>query len=152
MPREMSENEIFVLEYLRRQYSERNHFYNLLGLHIEQAYKGRAIQSMMVEAGKHTNLYANLHGGAIMSIGDSCMGVACASLGKRVVTLDTHINFIANVYAPSLITCEAGVLHSGRHTIVMGAKVFDGGRRVISSLRSTYYVIGVFEEIIDKIT
>lgn len=151
MPREMNEAEVFVLEYLRKEYSERNHFYNLLGIHIEEAYNGRAVQSMTVEAGRHTNLYANLHGGAIMSIGDSCMGVACASLGKRVVTLDTHINFIANVDAPSSVTCEANVVHNGRQTIVMSAKVFDGEGRVISSLRSTYYVIGVFEQIIAKL-
>ena len=143
----MSEEEQFVLNFLRQQYSERNKFYNLLGINIEKAYRGNAIQSMQIEVDKHTNLYAIIHGGVIMSIGDSCMGVACASLGKRVVTLDTTINFIGNAAAPTRVTAEANVIHNGRKTIVMGAKVFDSQGNVLSILRSTYYVIGVFDEI-----
>ncbi len=143
----MSAEEKFVLDFLREQYAERNQFYNLLGIQIEKAYKGHAVQSMVVTLDKHTNLYANLHGGAIMTIADSCMGVACASLGKRVVTLDMTMNFIGNVDAPSKVTAEARVLHNGRQTIVMEAKVFDAEGKVISMTRSTYYVIGKFDEI-----
>ncbi len=143
----MSDKEKFVLEFLRKQYAERNQFYNLLGIHIEKAYKGHAVQSMVVEESKHTNLYANLHGGAIMSIADSCMGVACASLGKRVVTLDMTMNFIKSVDVPSRVTAEAKAIHNGRQTIVMEAKVFNQEGEVISMTRSTYYVIGKFDEI-----
>ncbi len=141
------EDEAFVLDFLQGQYKERNHFYNLLGIHIEKAYQGHAVQTMKVELDKHTNLYANIHGGAIMSLGDSCMGVACASLGKKVVTLDMNINFISNVHAPAEVTAEANVIHNGKSTIVMSAKIFDAEGKVLSMMRSTYYVIGLFEEL-----
>jgi len=143
----MTEQEEFVLEYLREQYCARNKFYNFLGIRIEQAYNGRARQSLLAEPDSHANLYANLHGGVLLSMGDSCMGVACASLGKMVVTLDTHTNFVANVNLPAKIICDAQVVHNGHKTIVMEATVSDEEGRILGRLRSTYYVIGVFEEI-----
>ena len=142
----MTEQQHFVLEYLRNQYAERNQFYNLLGISIDWAYNGHSKQSMFVEQ-KHSNLHANMHGGVLVSMGDSCMGVACASLGKQVVTLDIHVNFLANMTPPARVYCEANVIHNGHKSIVMGAKVFDEDGRTLGVLRSTYYVVGVFEEI-----
>lgn len=80
-----------------------NHFYNCLGIKLEKAYQGHSLQTIEITLGKHTNLYGYIHGGVIMSIGDSCMGIACASLGKKVVTVDTNINFIKNVQAPTIV-------------------------------------------------
>ena len=144
----MDNKEEYSLNFLKDQYAKNNHFYNYLGIKLEKAYRGHAVQTMEVVFGKHTNLYGYIHGGAIMSIGDTCMGIACASLGKKVVTVDTNINFIKNVKAPAIVKAEAQVVHNGRKTIVMGAKLYNAQGEVLSAMRATFYVIGVFEELL----
>lgn len=151
MYEQMNENEKYVLEYLKKQYKERNQFYNHAGIRIIKAYNGHAVQHMDAQLSTHTNLYGNLHGGAIMTIGDSCMGVACASLGKKVVTLDSQTNFFSNLYLPAQIICEANVVHNGSRTIIMGAEICDEKGVVLARMRSTYFVIGNFEEIKAKL-
>lgn len=147
MSREKNDKEQLVLKYLQKEYSENSQFYNFLGINIDKAYNGHAVQSMLVEKDKHTNLYGNAQGGVIMTIADSCMSVAGGSLGKRIVTLSNSINFMRNVHAPAKIICEAVVIHNGRQTITMKAKVFDENNRILSIMDGTFYVIGIFEEI-----
>lgn len=125
-----------------------NHFYNCLGIKLEKVYQGHSLQTIEITLGKHTNLYGYIHGGVIMSIGDSCMGIACASLGKKVVTVDTNINFIKNVQAPAIVKAEGKVLHNGKKTIVMEARLYDVKGEVLSYMRGTFYVICVFEELL----
>lgn len=125
-----------------------NHFYNCLGIKLEKVYQGHSLQTIEITLGKHTNLYGYIHGGVIMSIGDSCMVIACASLGKKVVTVDTNINFIKNVQAPAIVKAEGKVLHNGKKTIVMEARLYDVKGEVLSYMRGTFYVICVFEELL----
>ncbi len=143
---ELSEKEE-VLNYIREQYANNNKFYKLLGIKIKEAYKGNAIQTMFIDKDRHTNLYSYIHGGVLLTIGDSSMGVACASLGKRVVTLDTSTSFISNIKAPATITSEASLIHNGRRTIIMQAKILDENRTLLCTMRATYYVVGRFEDL-----
>ena len=151
MSDQTNENKRYILRYLQEDYREKNTFYNHVGLKIIEAYKGHAVQMLNALDTTHTNLYGQIHGGVMMTIGDSCMGVACASLGKRVVTLDSNINFLSNLPLPAKILCEANVLHNGKKTILMQAAIKTMDGTVLSTMRSTYFVIGVFDEIIAKL-
>ena len=73
-------------QYLRKIYSQ-NSFVNLLEMKLIHVEPGNAELTMPVNPTKHTNLYNVAHGGALASLADTAMGVACASLGRRVVTL-----------------------------------------------------------------
>lgn len=145
------ENKDFILHYLQKNYREKNFFYNHVGLKIIAAYNGHAVQILDAAALTHSNLYGQIHGGVMMTIGDSCMGVACASLGKKVVTLDSTINFLSNLQLPAKISCEANVIHNGKKTILMQAVIKTDDGTVLSTMRSTYFVIGVFDEIKTKL-
>ena len=76
-----------------RSLYDRNPFVALLGIVIEKIGDGHAVLKMPLSP-QNTNLYKGAHGGAVGSLADTVMGVACATAGKRVVTLEMNMNFL----------------------------------------------------------
>ena len=135
-----------LLEYLQEKYHD-NKFVNLLEMEIVSAHKGSLVLSMPIRADKHTNLYLAVHGGALMSLADTAMGVACATLGSRVVTLEFNMNFIRNVEAGDVVRAEGSVIHHGRQTMVVEAVLHNEGGKLLAKARGTFFVIGKFEAV-----
>lgn len=127
------------------QIYDTNPYVNLLDMRIEEVTKGRAVLTMPVDPEKHTNLYHVLHGGAVASLADTVMGVACATLGNRVVTIEMNINFIKSAEKNDTVRAAAQVIHSGRQTMVVEAEMTDKAGRLISKARGTFMIIGKFE-------
>lgn len=126
---------------------ERNSFVRLLDMEITSLKEGEAVITMPVNPDKHTNLYNAVHGGAVASLADTVMGVACATTGNRVVTIDLNINYIKNAAAHETITATGKVIHCGRQTMVVEAEVLAGdANRLIAKARGTFMVIGRFDE------
>ncbi len=132
-----------LLGYFKQQYHD-NQFVNLLGMKIVAAHQGRLELSMLIDA-KHTNLYKVVHGGALASLADTAMGVACATLGSRVVTLEFNMNFIHNVKPGDEVRALATVIHHGRTTMVVEASLTDQAGQLLCKARGTFFVIGKFE-------
>jgi len=73
-----------------------------------------------------------MHGGAIFSLMDVAMGLACSSahgFDRQSVTLECKINYIRAV-ADGEVRCVAKVLHAGRRSLVVEADVFQGDKLV----------------------
>ena len=73
-----------------------------------------------------------MHGGAIFSLMDVTMGLACSSahgFDRQSVTLECKINYIRAV-AEGEVRCVAKVLHAGRRSLVVEADVFQGDKLV----------------------
>ena len=73
-----------------------------------------------------------MHGGAIFSLMDVTMGLACSSahgFDRQSVTLECKINYIRAV-AEGEVRCVARVLHAGRRTLVVEADVLQGDKLV----------------------
>lgn len=73
-----------------------------------------------------------MHGGAIFSLLDVTMGLACSSshgFDRRSVTLECKINYIRPVAGGEVI-CKARVLHAGKRTLVVEADVLQGDKLV----------------------
>lgn len=124
---------------------DKNPYLRLLEMKINQLEKGKAILSMPIIANKHTNLYGVVHGGAVASLADTAMGVACATLGNRVVTIDMNINYIRSGQAGTAIIGVGEVIHAGRHTMVVDCEIRDDQDNLLAKARGTFYVIGRFE-------
>lgn len=124
---------------------DRNTFVRLLDMRIVEIKEGEAILTMPVDPTKHTNLYDSLHGGALASLADTVMGVACATLGNRVVTIDMNINFIKSAQKQDVVYAEAKVIHCGRKTMVVEAEMQDSGGQLLGKARGTFMIIGKFE-------
>jgi len=131
-------------EYLNGIY-DRNPFVRLLDMKIVAIREGEAEISMPVDPEKHTNLYSTLHGGAVASLADTAMGIACATMGNRVVTIDLNINYIRNAAANDLVHAVGKVIHCGRQTMVVEAEMLDRSGKLVAKSRGTFMVIGKLE-------
>lgn len=125
---------------------DNNSYVKLLGMRITKLGEDQAELSMSINADKHTNVYAIAHGGALASLADTVMGVACSTTGKRVVTLEMNMNFIKEVRSQAEIKASGKVIHNGKSTMIVEAEIIDSDNNLIAKGRGTFLVTGFWEE------
>lgn len=140
---------IDVLAYIRKVYST-NAFVNLTDQKIDAVTCGEAQLSIMIEKEKHTNLYGVIHGGVFGALADTAFGVACATLGVRVVTVAFTMNLIKNMHAGNRLIAKAKVVHHGRTTLVVKVTMFNEEGDNLAEVIGTMLNIGTFDEIPQK--
>ena len=131
-------------EYFQDTYKD-NSYVKLLDMKLDHIEPGMAEISMMIDPAKHTNLYQVAHGGALASIADTAMGVACGSVGRRVVTLELNMNFIKAAPSKIKVTAVGKLIHTGRNTLVADCEVVDGDGSLLLKARGTFYAVGQFD-------
>lgn len=129
-------------DHLHRICSE-NPFVTLLQMQIIELEEGKAVLSMPIK-NKHTNLYNSAHGGALASLADTTMGLACATTGKKVVTLDMNLNYIRNIPYQESLTAVGTLIHNGSRTMVAETDIFNSTKQLVVSARATFFVTGTF--------
>jgi uncharacterized protein (TIGR00369 family) len=140
---------IDVLTYIREVYSH-NAFVQLNEQKIDAVSCGEAQLSMVVSAEKHTNLYGAVHGGALEALADTALGVVCATVGVRVVTVSFAMSFIKNVHAGECLLAKAKLVHHGRTTMVVKVTLFNEADENLAEILATMLNIGTFDEIPKK--
>jgi len=140
---------IDVLAYIREVYSH-NAFVQLNEQKIDAVSCGEAQLSMVVSAEKHTNLYGAVHGGALEALADTALGVVCATVGVRVVTVSFAMSFIKNVHAGERLLAKAKLVHHGRTTMVVKVTLFNEADENLAEILGTMLNIGIFDEIPKK--
>jgi 1,4-dihydroxy-2-naphthoyl-CoA hydrolase len=138
----------FSMEWLTQYFTtiyDQNSYVNLLGMRIVKLEEGQALLSMLITTEKHTNLYHVAHGGALASLADTAMGIACATTGKQVVTLEMNMNFIKSGKPESTLRALGKVIHNGKSTLVAECDIMDQHNVVIAKGRGTFFVTGQFE-------
>ncbi len=131
-------------EFFQDAYSH-NSYVKLLKMKLERLEPGVAEVSMPIDPESHTNLYGVSHGGSLASVADTVMGVACASLGRRVVTLDLNMNFIKAAPADTEVRAIGRILHNGRQTLVAECDVLGVEGKLLVKARGTFFVVGQFD-------
>jgi acyl-CoA thioesterase len=100
-------------------------FSQLLGCRLQRLETGVAEVALALEP-QLRNRGQKLHGGAIFSLVDIAMGLACSSQPwlstSRASTIECKINYIRAV-SDGEVLCTARVLHAGRRTLVVDADV-----------------------------
>jgi len=134
----------WLSEYLYTLYAQ-NPYINLLEITITSLGEGQAELSMPIHVDKHTNLYRVAHGGALASLADTAMGIACATTGKQVVTLEMNLNFIKSAAPQSDVKAMARIIHNGKSTIIVEGELVDGQNNLIAKSRGTFFVTGKFD-------
>ena len=125
---------------------KQNPYVKLLNMNIIKLDEGYAELSMPI-LHQHTNLYQVAHGGALASLADTCMGVACSTTGKKVVTLELNMNFIKSATPQLGLKGIGTIIHNGKNTIVAEGQILDEQNNMIATARGTFYVTGLFQEI-----
>ena len=124
---------------------ESNPYVLFLRIAIAELSENEAILTMPV-ATEHTNLFGVAHGGALASLADTAMGVACATTGKKVLTIDMNMNFIRSALVDTPLKAVGRVIHNGRHTLVAEAEIVDGAGQLLLKSRGTFFTTGYFME------
>jgi acyl-CoA thioesterase len=117
---------------------------NFLGLQPVEIEEGRAKMTAVIDQ-KHCNFYGYIHGGTLSSILDVAMGVACITLGKRIVTIDMSVSYMKNAPAGTTITAIGSVIGNGR-TIMRAVGEIYHGDQLLARSQASYYVTGDFGE------
>ncbi|WP_371362547.1 Acyl-coenzyme A thioesterase PaaI [Sporomusa rhizae] len=139
----MTNQKLLLNDHLQNIYKQ-NAFVNLLEMKLIELEPGKAKLSMPVNKEIHTNLYKMVHGGALAALVDTAMGVACATTGKKVVTLDMNLNFIRGAESQQLLTGVGTLIHDGKQTMVAEAEVLDADNNLLVKARATFFVTGSF--------
>ncbi|UFH49228.1 PaaI family thioesterase [Pseudomonas sp. KNUC1026] len=104
-------------------------FSQLLGCRVVRLEEGVAEVAMAL-AEPLRNRLGKLHGGAMFSLVDVAMGLACSTahgFDNNSVTLECKINYIRAV-SDGEVACVARVIHAGRRTLVVDAEVFQNDK------------------------
>lgn len=112
---------------------EKSHFVELLDLHLESVGKGKAVMRMPYRP-EISNGTGAVHGGAIVSLCDTCFYIALASIYGRdqdTTTAALSCSFLAPALAPNDLIAEATVLKSGRR-IVYGEVHVRSGEKLVA--------------------
>lgn len=88
------------------------------------------------------NRAQHMHGGAIFSLIDTAMGMACSSahgFDRQSVTVECKVNYIRAVQHGEVV-CLAEVLHAGRRTLVVEAKVTQDDK-LVATAQGTFAMV-----------
>ncbi len=91
------------------------------------------------------NPHGNIHGGIIFTLMDTCAGTAASTLGYKVVTLNSSINFIKGLSNGHLYA-KPEIIHHGRTTIVVNVDATDEEDNLIATGTFTMFVLEKIED------
>ena len=116
-------------------------FSELIGCRLQRLEEGVAEVALTLEPHLR-NRAGKLHGGAIFSLVDITMGLACSSthgFDQQSVTLECKINYIRAVSEGDVL-CIARVIHPGRRTLVVEADVWQDDK-LVAKAQGTFAVL-----------
>ena len=116
-------------------------FSELLGCRLQRLDQGVAEVALSLEP-QLRNRAGKLHGGAIFSLVDITMGLACSSahgFDQQSATIECKINYIRAVEDGEVL-CTSRVIHTGRRTLVVEADVYQG-ERLVAKAQGTFAVL-----------
>jgi 1,4-dihydroxy-2-naphthoyl-CoA hydrolase len=118
-------------------------FAKLLGIEIKEASPGRVTAEMLVRDELCTRL-AVLHGGAIMSLGDT-LGAVATMLnlpeGAGTTTIESKTNFLGPASSGSTVVAECTPIHRGKRTMVWQTKISTKEGRLVAMVTQTQLVL-----------
>lgn len=86
------------------------------------------------------NPYNIAHGGFIFGLGDTAMGIAAASTGRKAVTLSATINYLKPSVGNYLIA-EAEIIRSGKTTCYLRTNIYNDKEDLVATMDSNYYFV-----------
>ena len=119
----------------------RDAFARHLGLELLEAGEGRAAVRMRVGP-EHVNFWGSCHGGAIFSLADTALGLACNSHGSIAALIDSHMTFSVAVKAGERLTARAEEISRTRKLGVYRMEVRREDGVLVATLTGTVYRTG----------
>ena len=129
----MSTPSEFDIELAKRTWDkERAHFVEILDLRLEHVGRGTARMRMPYRT-EVTNAMGAIHGGAIVSLCDTCFYIALASIygrNQETATASLSCSFLAPALPPNDLIADAVVLKPGKRIVYGEVHVRSGDKLV----------------------
>ena len=116
----------------------RNPFAVGIGMELLEAAQGYARARLRLQP-QLLNIYGGMHGGCAFSLADTLAGMAAATYGNHVTTLDASINYMRPVIETQYLYCEARVLKKGAAISVVRTELTDDNGKLLIDGSFTYY-------------
>lgn len=131
------------------EYYQVNHFGHFTGVKIQGLGPGKAVTQLIVE--KHnTNTYGVLHGGAVATMADISMAIACITTGIMPITGNMNISFLSKGKAGNMITAVGQVTKPGKTAYFTETTIEDENGRIIARGTGTFFTRKTFAEHVGK--
>lgn len=116
----------------------RNPFAALIGMELLEAADGYARARVCLKP-QLMNVYGGMHGGCAFTLADTLAGIAAATYGDHVTTLDASVNYMRPVAGTQYLYGEAEVQRNGTRISVVCTKLTDDDGRLLVQGTFTYY-------------
>ncbi len=103
---------------------------------------GHLEMTFTTDAERHINFQGAVQGGVYATFSDILMGVACFTLGRKVVTMELKSNFLKGCKAGEILRGVGNVEHSGRNTMVATSRIYNEVGDLVYIGSGTFYVTG----------
>ncbi len=124
-----------------------NPFNQTIGAELLETSEGFAKGAILKMEEKHLNTYQGMHGGCMYALADSICGIAAATCGKYVTTLNGTMNYLVAVKGVKSLYCEATTVRSGRTISVVDYKLLGEDGTLFATGTFHYYILeNKFEE------
>jgi len=104
---------------------------------IEELAPGHAVVTMPI-TDMHKNGLASVHGGALFSLGDFCLGVASNAHGRVAVAINASISFCRPAFS-GILTATAHETHLGERIAGYTIDITDESGALIAIMQGMVY-------------
>lgn len=122
------------------QIIDRNPFAKYLGMKLTKVEEGFARGTVPMRD-QHNNVYGGMHGGCVFALADTIAGIAAATYGHMVTTLDSNFNYLEAIRDTEEVICEARVIRHGGRISVLNVEIYDDNGKLLCNGGFTYYNI-----------
>ena len=119
---------------------EKNPFARGLKLELLEIKEGY-IKAKMPFDTSLTNVYGDLHGGALYAAADTLCGIAASTYGYYVTTVDGSIQYLKAGRNTDYVICEGKVIKPGMNLSVVNFTVEDAKGLLLNTGTFTFYNI-----------
>ena len=125
---------------LQRRHAARDRYMAHLGATLIDGGAGRATISMRIGS-QHLNFLGGCHGGALFSLADMALGLACNSYGTVAALIDAHMTFPVAVKEGDTLFARAIEITRGRRLATYRMEV-SRDDELVSTMTGTVYLTG----------
>ena len=127
------------------QIVQKNPFAAYIGMELVEVEEGYAFGRISFEK-QHENIYGGMHGGCAYSLADTVSGIAAATYGEYVTTVNASMNYLLPVENTEYVNCKARVIRHGHKVSVIRAEISDDSGKVLIDGSFTFYNLGKREK------
>ena len=129
------------IETALQERAQRNRFAVASRIFLESVERDRAVMRHTV-CEESCNPFGTVHGGLLFTMADCAAGTAIHTDGRTYVTLNSSMNFIANVQPGTTVRAIAQVRHRGRSTCQADVNVISEAGTLLCTGQFTFFCLG----------